>query len=80
MKPNDIQIPGDFSIKAGDIVACDFPELDGASTKDTNPESGGKYMVAHVCHRINPSSTTTSLALVRDSFGKKLSGTNQILD
>ena len=76
----NIIIPGDFSIKAGDIVACDFPELDGASTKDTNPESGGKYMVAHVCHRINPSSTTTSLALVRDSFGKKLSGTNQILD
>ena len=36
-------------------------------------------MVAHVCHRINPSSTTTSLALVRDSFGKKTSGTNQIL-
>ncbi len=75
----NIIIPGDFSIKAGDMVQCDFPELDGGNIKDTNTESGGKYMVAHVCHRINPSSTTTSLALVRDSFGKKTSGTNQIL-
>ena len=75
----NIIIPGDFSIKAGDMVQCDFPEMTGSNTKDTNEESGGKYMVAHVCHRINPSSTTTSLALVRDSFGKKSSGTNQIL-
>tara|TARA_R100001594_G_scaffold27867_1_gene52858 strand:- start:1551 stop:2963 length:1413 start_codon:yes stop_codon:yes gene_type:complete len=76
----NIIIPGDFSIKAGDIVQCDFPELDGGNVKDPNPETGGKYMVAHVCHRINPSTTTTSLALVRDSFGKKTSGTNQILE
>ena len=75
----NIIIPGDFSIKAGDIVQCDFPDLDGDNKKDPNQETGGKYMVAHVCHRINPSSTTTSLALVRDSFGKKTSGTNQIL-
>ena len=27
----NIIIPGDFSIKAGDIVQCDFPELDGGN-------------------------------------------------
>ena len=75
----NIIIPGDFSIKAGDVVFCDFPELSGSDKKESNPESGGLYMVAHVCHKVNPGSTTTSLALVRDSYGKKPTGTNQIL-
>ena len=75
----NIIIPGDFSIKAGDVVFCDFPELSGSDKKDTNPESGGLYMVAHVCHKVTSGSTTTSLALVRDSYGKKPTGTNQIL-
>ena len=76
----NIIIPGDFSIKAGDVVFCDFPELSGSDKKDTNPESGGLYMVAHVCHKVTSGSTTTSLALVRDSYGKKPTGTNKILD
>ena len=75
----NIIIPGDFSIKAGDVVFCDFPELSGSDKKDSNPESGGLYMVAHVCHKVTSGSTTTSLALVRDSYGKKSTGTNQIL-
>ena len=76
----NIIIPGDFSIKAGDVVFCDFPELSGSDKKETNPESGGLYMVAHVCHKVTSGSTTTSLALVRDSYGKKSTGTNKILD
>ncbi len=76
----NIIIPGDFSIKAGDVVFCDFPELSGSDKKDSNPESGGLYMVAHVCHKVTSGSTTTSLALVRDSYGKKPTGTNKILD
>ena len=75
----NIIIPGDFSIKAGDVVFCDFPELSGSDKKESNPESGGLYMVAHVCHKVTSGSTTTSLALVRDSYGKKSTGTNQIL-
>ena len=76
----NIIIPGDFSIKAGDVVFCDFPELSGSDKKESNPESGGLYMVAHVCHKVTSGSTTTSLALVRDSYGKKSTGTNKILD
>ena len=67
----EITIPGDFSIKAGDVVQCDFPELAGNESKDINSESKGKYMVASVCHRITPRFTRTSLSLVRDSFGGK---------
>ena len=67
----DITIPGDFTIKAGDVIECSFPELSGAESEEVNPETKGKYMVASVCHRVTPDSSTTSLSLVRDSFGGK---------
>ena len=66
-----ITIAGDFSIKAGDLVQCDFPELSGADLTNTNSQSGGIYMVAHVCHRNTPEGCFSSLGLVRDSYGKR---------
>ena len=67
----EITIPGDFTIKAGDLVECSFPALSGDESKEINSETKGIYMVASVCHRITPNSSTTSLSLVRDSFGGK---------
>ena len=64
-------IPGDFTIKAGDIVEVDFPSAESSENRDKNKQTGGKYMVASVCHRLTTSDTYTSLGLVRDSFGKK---------
>lgn len=66
----NITIPCDVTIKAGDLIYCDFPELKGEDNKEVNDESGGIYMVAHVCHRITPNDSFSSLSLVRDSFGK----------
>ena len=65
-----ITIPGDFSIKAGDTVECTFPQLDSDKNSGENPKTKGIYMVAHVCHKITPENTLTSLSLVRDSYGK----------
>ena len=73
----NITIAGDFSIKAGDLVYCDFPELKGESGLEVNDQSGGIYMVAHVCHRITPQDSFSSLSLVRDSFGKNTGFTNK---
>ncbi len=67
----DITIPGDFTIKAGDVIECSFPALSGGESEEINSETKGKYMVASVCHRVTPDSSTTSLSLVRDSFGGK---------
>ena len=66
-----IIIPGDFSIKAGDIVEVDFPSVESKLNRDKNKQTGGKYMVASVCHRVTQKTSYTSLGLVRDSFGKK---------
>ena len=65
-----ITIPGDFSIRAGDTVRCSFPQLDSDKNSGKNPKTKGIYMVAHVCHKITPENTLTSLSLVRDSYGK----------
>ena len=71
----EIIIAGDFSLRAGDLIYCDFPQL----TTEKNPEvnndkefgTGGIYMIASLCHRITPRDTFTSLTLVRDTFGRK---------
>jgi len=65
----NITIPGDFSIKAGDLVECAFQEVSGNESKTVNPETKGIYMVAHVCHNLTPSASLTSLSLIRDSYG-----------
>ena len=41
----EVIIPGDFTIKCGDIVQCDFPQLKGGREQEINRQSGGKYMV-----------------------------------
>lgn len=67
----NVVIPGDFSLRAGDLVHCDFPGLTIEKTTEVNKKSGGIYMIASLCHRITPRTTFTSMTLVRDSFGRK---------
>ena len=67
----NIVIPGDFTIKAGDLVECAFQEVGGSQSKRINPETKGIYMVASVCHKLTPADTLTSLSLIRDSYGQR---------
>ena len=67
----NIMIAGDFSLRAGDLIHCEFPELSREPDKQVNQRSGGIYMIASLCHNITPRDTYTSLTLVRDTFGRK---------
>ena len=67
----NIMIAGDFSLRAGDLIHCEFPELTAEPNMQVNQKSGGIYMIASLCHNITPSETFTSLTLVRDTFGRK---------
>ena len=60
-----IVIPGDFGIKAGDFIRCTIKDLD--DNKNQNEDISGLYMVASVCHRLNPQETFTSLDLIKDA-------------
>jgi len=67
-----ITIPGDFSLHAGDVIFLDVPELKTNTKNDEiNKESGGKYIIADLCHYITTKETYTKLNLVRDSFGRQ---------
>lgn len=68
----NIVIPGDFSLRAGDVIECDFPDLAKKKTKEPNKETKGNYLIASLCHRITPKNTYTSLTLVRDSFSTSI--------
>ena len=67
----NIMIAGDFSLRAGDLIYCEFPKLSTEPNTQVNKKSGGLYMISSLCHNITPRETYTSLTLVRDSFGRK---------
>ena len=67
----DIIIPADFSLHAGDIIYCEFPELSTKSTLIGSRKDSGIYMIADLCHFGNSSTSFTGLHLVRDSYGVK---------
>ena len=67
----NIMIAGDFSLRAGDVIHCEFPELTTDPNTPNNKKSGGLYMISSLCHNITPRETYTSLTLVRDTFGRK---------
>ena len=66
----DIIIPADFSLHAGDLVHCDFPQPSTKKTVRESPISSGIYMISDLCHFGTRSKTFTGLHLVRDSYGK----------
>ena len=67
----NIMIAGDFSLRAGDMIYCEFPQLSTEPNTGRNKKSGGLYMISSLCHSITPRDTYTSLTLVRDTFGIK---------
>lgn len=68
----EIIIPGDFSLHAGDLVYCEFPELSTKNTIVKTPKDSGIYMISDLCHYGDKTQTYTGLRLVRDSFGVKV--------
>lgn len=66
-----IIIAGDFNLKAGDLVHCDFPEVSGNEKKTYSAKRSGIYMISDLCHRITKDGCFTGLNLVRDSIGRK---------
>ena len=63
-----IKIPGDFSIHAGDLVWCDFPEMSGKKNQQISKKKSGIYMVIDISHFITPRGTFTGLNLARESI------------
>ena len=65
----NISIPLNTNMKVGDIIICKFPRLTGGETKQADPLHSGKYLIRALRHHIEPNVNTTSLKLIRDSYG-----------
>lgn len=68
-----ITILGDFTLRAGETVHCEFPDLQEAASRRPNEQTSGKYMVSSLCHRLTPKDCHTSITLVRDSLPEQRS-------
>lgn len=66
-----IGIPGDFSLKPGDLVHCDFPEISNSEDSAVSDKKSGIYMIVDICHSVNPKTTWTRMNLVRESIYRK---------
>ena len=63
-----LTLGGNFDLQAGDLIYCDFPELNDSSY---NSITGGIYMISSLAHELTPKTCFTYVTLVRDSYGRK---------
>ena len=66
-----IKIAGDLSLRAGDLIHCDFPLISGEKLKKFDNIKSGIYMIHDVCHHITKNGFFTGMNLVRESIGRK---------
>ena len=65
-----ITIGGDFELHAGDAIYIDTPSVKAETDDEMNKETGGKYIIADLCHYVTSKETYTKMNVVRDSFGR----------
>ena len=74
----EIVIGADLSLKAGDLVYCEFEELTTKKTvRGSRFRDSGIYMIADLCHYGDGTTAFTGLNLVRDSYGDSYSGESE---
>ena len=61
---------GHFISHAGDAIYIDTPSVKAETDDEMNKETGGKYIIADLCHYVTSKETYTKLNVVRDSFGR----------
>lgn len=71
----NILVPCNVNLKVGDIIYCEFPKLQSGETREVDPEQSGNYLIKELRHHFSNGQNTTSLKLIRDSYG--LYGPNQ---
>jgi hypothetical protein len=65
-----IKVAGDLSLRAGDVIKCDFPQQSTEEIQRPDEEMSGFYMISDICYHMEPDSSLTKMNLVRDSYGR----------
>ena len=64
----NILVPLNNDLKVGDMITCEFPLKDG-DAKEMDPEISGNYLIRELRHHFTANQNSTSLKLMRDSYG-----------
>ena len=67
----NIQVPCNLNLRVGEVVKLYLENLttDNQVEHVHNPNRSGFYMILHLCHHFDPTSSFTSLTLTRDGTG-----------
>ena len=62
-------VPCNVNLRAGQIIAAEFPKVDTSQRSGIDEEQSGKYLIKELRHHFEGNNMVTSLKLVRDSYG-----------
>jgi len=65
----NILVPLNINLKVGDVIYCEFKAIEGGEANFADPEMSGNYLIRELRHSFVPNQNTTSLKLMRDSYG-----------
>ena len=65
----NILVPCNTNLKVGDIIQCIFPRLKQGKSNSPDPKMSGFYLIRELRHHFEANKNTTSLKLMRDSYG-----------
>ena len=64
----NMTVPCNVTLKAGDIVYCEFKVIKGGSS-GIDEQQSGNYLISQLRHHFEGNQMVTSLKLIRDSYG-----------
>ena len=65
----NILVPVNIKLKVGDVIYCEFKTINSDKSNFADPEMSGNYLIRELRHSFVPNQNTTSLKLMRDSYG-----------
>jgi len=65
----NILIPCNVNLKVGDVLHCEISEMDSGRSTEPDKEISGRYLIRELRHHFSATQNTTSLKLMRDSYG-----------
>ena len=71
----NILVPLNVRLKVGDLIYCEFPKIEAGQSTEVDDQMSGNYVIREVHHHFVANQNTSSLLLMRDSYG--LYGQNQ---
>ena len=68
----NILVPCNLNLKVGNVIKCEFPRVQEGQSREIDLSLSGYYIIKEVRHHIEVGEVTTSLKLIRDSYGFKI--------